>query len=264
MTIDLWVSNFDTLAPGYRAPTCTIAGSARSSIFHPSAFSLWHVRADLDAGAELVWPTTHGDEPLYVLDGCLEVDGHQCRAGGAIVVEAGAPATVRALAPSQVVHSGTTPGPRAIEDQLQSAPVRAGTVHVFATMDLAREFRAIGRPLVHSFFLDGTCPTCRVAYFVVDGREASDGYLGQSHVHSEDEIIYMIDGFIQIGATRVREGQAVAIPAGRRYGFRSGGPFRFLNYRADVATATFRPGSVPMLETIDALLAGGVVAETRR
>jgi hypothetical protein len=41
---------------------------------------------------------------------------------------------------------------------------------------------------------------------------------------------------------------SVAIPAGRRYGFRTPGPYRFINYRRDASTFTGAPGSEPVAE----------------
>ena len=41
---------------------------------------------------------------------------------------------------------------------------------------------------------------------------------------------------------------SVAIPAGRRYGFRTPGAYRFLNYRKDASTYTGAPGTNPVVE----------------
>ena len=63
------------------------------------------------------------------------------------------------------------------------------------------------------WFSDGSCPTCRMAFFVVDRRDLTEDRSAASHSHSEDEIIHLIDGGIanntpisdaaELGATKV-------------------------------------------------------------
>jgi hypothetical protein len=258
---EVTVGTFDQLDDGYRAPSCALDGSARSRLFHPAGYSLWQLRGDLTAGSELSWTTRHGDEALYVLAGCLEVDGQRCAAGGGVVLEATTPAVVRVVTDTSVLHSGTTADVPPRDGPLGPPATDGRSVHVFPSADSSHRLKAVGRPLFTEFFTDGTCRTCRIAHFVIDGRQATDGYTGKSHLHSEDEIIFMIEGSIRLGTTVVAEGQSVAVPANRRYGFRTTGPFRFLNYRGDVASATFQPGSHPVFETVAALAAAGVVED---
>lgn len=259
MSNDVAVGTFGSRTSGYLAGTCTVRGVATSSAFRPDGFSLWQVVGDLEAGAELQWGSDHGDEALYVVDGCLEVDGTPCPAGGAVVVESSVAAVVRAVTSTRVVHSGTVAAVAPVDGPFGPPASEGRGVHVIPAVDESRQIRAVGRPIVNSFFTDGTCPTCRIAYFLVDGRDATDGYVGRSHLHSKDEILHVLDGEVRVGQVSIGAGESIAIPANRRYGFRTPEGFRFLNYRGDAATATFAPGSTPILETLEALTASGIV-----
>ena len=86
-------------------------------------------------------------------------------------------------------------------------------------------------PVGPYYYTDGTCPTCRITFFSVDGRGLDEPHRVGSHVHSHDEIVHVLEGDLQIGQVTVSEGMSVAVPANRRYGFRTPGPFRFLNYQ---------------------------------
>ncbi len=257
---DVAVSQSEELAEGYLAPRCSVAGPARSACFAPEGFSLWQVTAELEAGTELRWDGDHGDEGLLITDGEVAVDGTTCGRSGVIAVESGCSTVVRALTPTRLVHCGAH-DPRPPTDGPFGPPAAEGHgVHCFADGQAAVRVQAAGLPLANEIFVEGTCPTCRIALFVVDGSEAHDGYVGRSHFHSSDEIIHVLDGEIRVGRAVIARGQSVAIPADRRYSFRSPGAFRFLNYRRDAATATFAPGSAAVLETVAGLASSGVAS----
>lgn len=53
------------------------------------------------------------------------------------------------------------------------------------------------------------------------------------HAHAEDEIIYILEGELQIGRKRLGPGASVFVAGNTLYGFRSGAAgVRFLNFRA--------------------------------
>src|SRR5438874_552137 len=83
------------------------------------------------------------------------------------------------------------------------------------------------------------CEPCRITFFKVS---APDARTAASHVHSEDEIIHVLSGELRVGPNVVAAGTSVAIPGNYRYGFRTPGPFSFLNYRRDASTYTAAPG----------------------
>jgi quercetin dioxygenase-like cupin family protein len=245
------ISDFTKLRDGYLAPNCTSRGGARSALFQPSDYSLWQLAGELDAATELEWRTDHGDEALYVVDGEVEIDGTGVSPGGAVLVEAGAPANLRALKASRVAHFGPVDHEPPSAGPFGAPGGEGRHVHVFPTVDAAPSLSDPSQS--GTYFGDGSCSTCRIAFFVVDGRRSTEGYTSASHTHSEDEIIHVLDGEMHVGPITVRPGMSIAVRANRRYGFRTPAGFRFVNYRRDAATMVRAPDSPPILETVGAL-----------
>jgi mannose-6-phosphate isomerase-like protein (cupin superfamily) len=227
---------------GYTAPTCTLGGDASSWPAGFDGFPLWVTWAEVAAGGALTWTGQHGDEGLYVVDGALEFDGSECPAGGAVIIESGAPARVRTPKGAVVVHFGPE-DPEPPADGIHGPPAPNGRgVHlvgpggVWAATDPGRDTR---------MFADSTCPTCRITLFLT-GRDRE--YRSSAHSHSADEILYLLRGRIQFGSYELGPGDAVAIRGDQRYQFRSGPDgFAFLNYRRDASEQTTE-GSEPHLE----------------
>ncbi len=242
------------LEAGYAAPSCRVHGDGdvRSVLFHPDGYSLWLVPAELATGSEVRWQAPHGDEAVFVLEGSLEVKGTgdegnhaRCGADGVVVVEAGASAAVRASSPTRLLHFGPIDTEQP-QDGLFGPPAPDGHgVHLVNRPD-AHHVAYEGHPIDNHFYVDCSCPTCRIVLFTVTAEVA---HVAASHVHSQDEIIHVLDGELHVGPQVVGAGMAVAIPAGRRYGFRTPGPYRFINYRRDASTFTGAPGSQPVVET---------------
>jgi quercetin dioxygenase-like cupin family protein len=233
---------------GYGAPSCTASGDIRSALFSPEGYSLWQVDAELSAGAELAWDVEgHGEEAVYVLEGELEVDGTRCGPETTAIVEAGAAAHMRALTDTKVIHFGpssTTPP----ADGLFGPPSESGRgVHVF-DIEQARPLSEDGSYGAR-YYADSTCDTCRITFFKVSSPDARTA---ASHIHSEDEIIHVLTGELRVGPNVVGAGTSVAIPGNYRYGFRTPGPFSFLNYRRDASTYIAAPGTEARIETVDA------------
>ncbi len=233
------------LGPSYQAPYTTARGDAESSLFHPEGYSLWKLTARLGPGAELEWGSDHGDEGIFVVSGALEHDGKRCGTDGVILVEAGVPATVRALGETELLHFGPTETAPPAEGPLGGPSSTDHRVHV-----IPFEETEPVRAGFMTFYSDGSCPSCRIALFTVDRRNAPEPRNFASHLHSEDEIIHILDGSINVGPVPVAAGQGVAVPGERRYGFRSPGPLRFINYRRDISTVVHGVGSEPELETL--------------
>src|SRR5437899_2759639 len=93
-----------TASSAYPAPSCVAHGEVTGRIGH--GHSIWAITGELAAGAELEWGTAHGDEVVYVFDGALEAGGKICGSRGCVIVESDAPATVRALARTRILHFG--------------------------------------------------------------------------------------------------------------------------------------------------------------
>lgn len=239
------VSVDGALCDGYAAPTAKLRGKARSRLFDPDDWHLWVLTAELEEGSSLEWTADHGEEALYLLSGSLEVDGSNVEPGSVVVVESAAPARVAATRPVRIMHFGTD-SLRAPSDGTFGAPDDADrSAHVVGPDGLYVK-RTEGHPLTTTMFADSACRTCRVNLFTVSGP---DGYRTPSHVHSEDEIISVLEGELQVGRNSVRAGNSIAVPGGFRYGFSAKGDFKFINYRRDVSSVVVAPGSDPIIET---------------
>jgi hypothetical protein len=226
----------------YAAPACAGTGTIRSGIARPTAFDLWVVDAVLGPGSELHWGMDHGDEAVVVLAGAVEVLGESCPAGTAIVVEAGAPATLRSDGPATIVHFGRQQSARDTRPVAGVHIIGPGPAH---GTDVARP----GGSMVAGYYVDSTCGTCDLTLLVTSGVGV---IRGSSHSHSQNELIRVLDGELQFGPQVAGAGMTAAIPADRRYAFRASAPFTFLNYRAGPSIITKSDG-VPVRESAESL-----------
>jgi hypothetical protein len=94
------------------------------------------------------------------------------------------------------------------------------------------------------FFADSTCATCTPTLLLTGRRGA---YASPAHSHSQDELIHVLEGEIQLGATRAGPGSTIAIGHDVRYRFRSES-FSFLNYRQGASYQTLARDEPPVLE----------------
>jgi quercetin dioxygenase-like cupin family protein len=236
------------LEPGYAAPRCRASGGAESRLVHPDGYSLWAVEAQLESGCELTWEAPHAEEAVCVVSGELRVGDATCGPLGALVLEADVPAVATATADTRVVHFGAAAldvpngaelGPPAADDH---------RCHVVAYEDAPSvRYGPVDDPQVEQhYYADSTCPTCRITIFHVAGAAAFEA---GSHFHTQDEIIYVLDGEMRVGREVAGAGAALAIPANLRYGFRTPGPYSFFNYRRDVSYVVSGTNSEPVLET---------------
>ncbi len=205
-----------------------------SKLLTPPDYPLWLYLAELDAGGEITWSRHHGDEAVYVFAGELDVDGRRCPAGGAVIVESGVPATVRATTATRIGHYGARDG---------GTPATGSCVHVVGPKGIA----TFGDPatVAARFLADAACPTCRLALFeVTRDRERP----GRPHSHSADEIIFITAGTMVLGARQLGPGTALSIPGGVRYAEGSGSDgCVFLNYRPQASDRTdYVKGEAPV------------------
>jgi quercetin dioxygenase-like cupin family protein len=236
------ISGDQSEQPGWGAPSVALDGDGTSVRLSPEGFSLWLYRGTLAPGASLSWQSPHGDEIVYVTRGEVEVEGRRCVTGGAVVVEADAAATLRAVdGDAAVLHFGPADPMPPADGFYGPADTAAHGVHVvgpggtWAQVEGVRDSR---------FFADSTCPTCRLT-LLYTGRDAA--YESAAHSHSQDELIHVMKGELQLGAYRVGPGDTLAIAKDVRYRFRSDG-FGFLNYRRDVSHQTIDRDKPAILE----------------
>lgn len=234
---------------GSGSASTTAAGDVQSKPSDLVDYSLWASLVRLGDGASLTWSENHGDEVVAVLSGSLEIDGVTVPTGGSVLVEAGTAITVRAPEACELIHYGPTdPVPPTAG---AFGPARARTegdpgYHVRGP--LGREHRTMtfmDEQLDNAFHADSTCPTCRTTLLRVS---AHGPMTFPSHLHSEDELIYVFNGGFMVGPMEAKAGTLLAVPAQRRYGIRSTTEFEFLNYRRDVSTIQIKPNEEPRME----------------
>ncbi len=246
-----------TLPRGYPAPFCIASGSVAGAVVAPTGFMQWMVTGRLGAGATIAWSDHHGDEALYVVAGRVTVDGRiatsagSCGAKEALIVESGVPTTLHAETDCELLHFGSTdPSPPSSGPFGPPDPADHG-VHVLGQAGLGSPD---GYPEVSevssAFYADSSCPTCRVTLIRVWGSVARTSF---SHGHSEDELIHVTSGSIQVGAHRIGPGMTIAIPADRRYRYSTPGPWEFVNFRRDASFMTRDPKAPRQLETVSGL-----------
>ncbi|MFO0691186.1 MAG: hypothetical protein U0900_20980 [Myxococcota bacterium] len=224
-------------------PGGRLVGVGRSRLESPLQASIWMCTALFEAGATLAWDAAHGEEAFYVEQGEVAIDDRVCPAGSAIILEAKAAPTLRALAPSRVLHMGAydeTP-PRAAARG--SEGVAAPAIHVVGPRGV---YEAIEPGRAARFFADATCPTCSV-WLLLTSRSIE--YESPIHSHAQDELIHLLSGEIRIGSLTLRPGDTVFIAADQVYRFRSGPEgFAFLNYRRAASLMTIRPTGQTIVE----------------
>jgi hypothetical protein len=247
MAVDVVVAAHTEQEPVYGAPFCEVHGETSTSCSTPEGFEQFVVTGTLRAGSTLRWDAPHGDEAVFVQAGELVHDGVRCGTGDALIVESGARATIEAVVDTDIVHFGATTTASS-KGGFLGVPFPAGHgVHVVHVADapVTSSILDDGTEVRATWYADGVCRTCRLTLL----RVAADGPVtGPSHHHSEDEVMCLLDGHMQVGPISVDKGMTVAIPAERRYGFRTKGAFEFINFRLAPCTVVVRPGQPPKFD----------------
>jgi hypothetical protein len=119
-------------------------------------------------------------------------------------------------------------------------------VHVFQPEDAIR----VGDTVAQVNYTDSTCPN--VSDYVLPRRRAAR-VCWPFPPALRGRIIHVLSGRLRLGRQVLEPGMSVAIPANCEYGFRTDGPFSFLNYRRHVSTLTMSRDSIPWLETVESL-----------
>lgn len=211
-----------------------VTGLVWSRLMSPPDYALWLAISEIHAGAQLIWDGHHSEQAIYVFSGSLSVGDHTCPAGGAVIIESDVPATVTATERSVIGHWGSwdrVPPTNSLGGPPKSEGHR---VHVIGPKG---RFTA-GDPdnVAVRSFADSTCETCRVSFFEVTRRHER---AGRPHSHSADEIIYLTDGTIQLGAYTLQPGTALCIPSEVRYAEGAGPDGAvFLNFRREASNRT--------------------------
>src|SRR5690349_1512366 len=91
--------------PTYQGPR-DATGVRWSKALSRPGYSLWLCESELEDGGTIRWDGPHSDDAVYVFEGELEVDGHRCPQGGAVIVESGASAVATAVGTTRLAHYG--------------------------------------------------------------------------------------------------------------------------------------------------------------
>ncbi|MDG2004271.1 MAG: hypothetical protein P8J20_13155 [Novosphingobium sp.] len=166
----------------------------------------------------------------YVWRGDAEAGGRPLATGSSIIVEQGQTITVKGGADGAQVLAFSSAEP--LEAQTTGA-----NVHLLPADQVPRTADLGGHGVKGAMHADSDCPTCNV--WLHENRFPPSEPLDEEqqkrgiHSHSEDEIIFVIDGEMRLGNRPAGPGTAIAIAAETLYSF-SPGPdgLAFINFRA--------------------------------
>lgn len=221
-----------------------------SKLLSPPDYSLRMTVAEIGSGGHVQWDARHGEEGVYVLSGEVEVEGRPCESGCAAILESGSEVRLEAKTTAKLALFGRT---RDTDDEPAKTPEGDG-LHIVGPRGWFRCEHAEFEGVVSTWFADSTCSTCKLTLMRV---QHPHGFAGPAHSHSQDEIIYVLDGSVRMGKHEYGPGSALCIPADIRYrlSYPAGGDF--LNYRPGVSFTTVAGSSTSKRE--GGLAGGGVL-----
>jgi hypothetical protein len=171
-------------------------------------------------GSEIHWNRPPVGHLIYAWSGGAEASGRRLDEDGTLIIEHGGQAVLRAGAtPVTVLH---------FFRPLEASPARAGGgVHVINHADALH----YAIPEVDgTVFADSSCPTCE---FWFHRNDFCGAKVAGRHLHTEDEIIFVVAGSMTLGRRQLAPGSALAIDAHTVYTFAAGeGGLSIVNFRA--------------------------------
>jgi hypothetical protein len=226
----------------YPMPSCRVSGLVRATLIAPADSALRLCHAELGTGAELRFGADHDDEGVFVESGGLTVGDAQCPAGGAVIIEAGVTATVRATCATRILHVGRAGG-AADAEAVEVEPAIGRVVHVVGPRGWFQSGASKG--VGATWFADSTCPTCRISLLTVTSTPRPIKP-GPRHSHSAEELIYVLAGEVRLGRQEYGPGSTLFVPADVQYAL-SHGPdgVEYLNYRAEPSEQSYFGAGTP-------------------
>lgn len=191
-----------------------------------------------------------GEDALYVLAGAVDLDGRRVPAGGAVVLHADTPCRLTAVGDTHLAQLSPS-SVLGVPGHGERGPVHpereGGGAHLIGPGGIARSSGSGGASQA-TWFADSTCDGCDVALFRVE--RDTPGNRGRAHTHSADEILFVLEGSIRLGAHEVPTHHAVLVPRGVRYAVTCG-PTKhaFLNYRPTASSQHYEGDAEPVPET---------------
>lgn len=207
------------------------SGTAAAAAYYAGARQPLHLHLiEIAAGETLQIRSGAVDQLAYVWHGAVTAGGRSLAAGSSLIVEHGASLELVGGAQASVVLAFSAA-------QAPTRPRAGGHVHLLPA-ERAPRSDALGgvAGLGGVMHADADCPSCELWLHENQfaGRAApAQGDEAGVHCHSEDEIIFVLDGDLRLGDRLYGPGTALAIAADAFYSF-SPGPdgLRFVNFRA--------------------------------
>jgi hypothetical protein len=214
------VAGVEEASAGSPPDGARLSGGAAIPVIADATQPLQFHALRLDPGGQFQIDDARGGSAIYVRSGAVEVAGHSVGAGGAIVIEHRATATIAAEAASDLLcFSG-----------VGESPSRAGGhLHILPPSSVPRCADLNGHGVGGALFADAACPSCEMWLHETTLAPAGEVPL---HAHSEDEIIVVLEGELLFGPRVLGTLGALAIPRQAHYSFRAGpGGLVFINFR---------------------------------
>jgi hypothetical protein len=207
------------------------SGAAKAAAYFDGPNQPLHLHTLEMDGSEAIHVEAVGiDKLIYVWSGAVEAGGHRLAKGSSLIVERGSALNVSGSGVDAVVLAFSAATSSA-------SPKRGGNVHLLPAQNAPRSDNLGGTGGVTGVMhADADCPTCEIWLHEnrFPGRDISriDEEAGV-HSHTENEIIFVIDGEIRLGSKLYGPGTALAIAADTLYSFTPGPKgLHFVNFRA--------------------------------
>jgi hypothetical protein len=216
------------------APPFNVTGDIQSRALFSSDQDPIHAHLHaLSRGAVAQVGPSDADWVGYVWKGAVEAGGRRLEAGSSLVVERGAAIEIRGDDQSAQVLTFHAAGP-------SRQPRAGGHVHLLPN-ERVRRAEGIGAPgVVGALHANAACPTCNVWLHEnhLPPREAApDDAARGVHAHSEDEVIFVVEGELRFGTRVLAPGSAIAIAADAFYAIGPGpAGLKIVNFRAGLPT----------------------------
>jgi hypothetical protein len=212
----------------------------------------------LKPGAAIALDASPVGNVFHVMAGAIVCDGAVVRQGGAVLAEHACRASVAAGADGATLLHFHAASPATVG--------AGGHLHIAGKNGRLRTGGIPGTHLGEGKGYRGTlwteldCSTCQLWLY----RSEIGGAVSQKdtlHYHSTDEIIYVLDGEMLLGARGLTAGTAVAVDAGARYRMGVGEHgVAFLNFRArDSMVVMLEQGNPTPIDEADTWRSGVVV-----
>lgn len=236
----------------YAAPDASATAVVESRLLDSRTCALWMAVSTL-AESGSVSITAHAPGAVvFVERGGLRLDdGRECPTNGAVLIGRGLTMTASTNGPTRLVHfGGGTPHPES-----EVRPV------IQVVGDRARYSSGSREGVLARWYADSSDERCAVTLMHVAQSEPDKK--GPPHSHSADEIIYVLEGDVTMGAHRFGPGTALFIPRDVRYAL-GGGPdgYGFLNFRSEASSQTYERSQPAVPE--NALARGGTIVDDFR